>query len=149
VTQILCLAAAAVLLGGCYNYEPFALTPSSQPGTELVATLTDSGARALAGYLGPGAQAVRGRSLGLDDAGLRLSVTAVETIRGDELTWQGEMVTLPRPFIATTQIRRLAKGRTAMLVGIGVAAVIGTAAGFSLIGSSDSPGQGGGRPPPH
>ena len=139
-----------MLAGGCYNYQPVALTPAgTQAGMELVATLTDSGARALAGYLGPEAQAVRGRSLGFDDAGLRLSVTAVETVRGEELTWQGETVTLPRPFIATTQIRRLAKGRTAMLVGIAIAAIIGTAAGFALIGSADSPGQGGGRPPPH
>ena len=149
MTRVGCLAATAILVGGCYNYQPVALTPATQPGTELVATLTDSGARALAGYLGPEAQAVRGRSLGFDDAGLRLSVMAVETIRGDELTWQGETVTLPRPFIATTRIRRLAKGRTAMLVGIAVAAIIGTAAGFALIGSADSPGQGGPPPNPH
>jgi hypothetical protein len=87
--------------------------------------------------------------LSSDDAGLRLSVTAVNTNRGDELTWHGETVTVPLPFIATTETRHLAKGRTAMLVGIGIAAIIGVAAGFDLIGGADSPGQGGGGPNPH
>jgi hypothetical protein len=87
--------------------------------------------------------------VGSDDAGLRLSVTAIETNRGDEHGWQGETVTLPFSYIATTQTRRLAKGRTAVLVGVAVASIIGIAAGFSLIGSADSPGQGGGPPTPH
>lgn len=141
---------AALLTVGCYNYQPVALTPQTQSGTFLVATLTDSGARALAAYLGPEAQAVQGRTVSFDDAGLRLSVTAVETNRGDELSWKGETVTLPRPFIASTQTRRLAKGRTIMLVGLSVAALVGTAVGFKLLGNSDSPTQGGGGGPnPH
>jgi hypothetical protein len=142
-------AASIVLAGGCYNYQPVAVIPAPQPGTYLQATLTDSGARALASYVGPEARAVRGRSLGSDETGLRLSVTAVETNRGDELAWQGETVTVPFSFIARTETRRLAKGRTALLVGIGVGGLIGIATGFSLIGSADSPGQGGGPPNPH
>jgi hypothetical protein len=150
VTRIVGIAAASIVLaGGCYNYQPVAVTPAPQPGIYLEATLTDSGSRALAGYVGPEARKLRGRCLASDETGLRLSVTAVETNRGDERAWQGETVTLPFSFIATTQTRRLAKGRTGMLIGIGVASVIGIAAGFSLIGSADSPGQGGGPPNPH
>ena len=149
MTRVACLAAVVVLAGGCYNYTPAELTPAPQSGTYLTATLTDSGARALAGYLGQEARAVRGRNLGLGDTGLRLSVTAIETTGGDEFALQGEPVTLPRPFIATIQTRRLAKGRTAMLIGIGIAAIVGTTAGFSLLGKGDSPGQGTGTPNPH
>ncbi len=140
---------AVILASGCYNYEPVALTPAPEPGAYLVATLTDSGSKALAGYVGPDARAIRGHIVSSDDTELRLSVTSVETTRGDELTWRGENVTISRSFIATTKTRRLAKGRTAVLAGAGVAAIIGIAAGFSLTGSADSPGQGGGPPKPH
>jgi hypothetical protein len=139
--------AMVVVLAGCYNYMPVTLTPAPQSGTYMLATLNDSGASALAGYLGVEARAVRGRSEGFDDAGLHLSVAAVETQRGDEIGWRGEMVTLPSSVIAATSVRRLAKGRTAMLVGISIAAVVGTFVGFSLRGGADSPGQGG--PPPN
>jgi len=149
MNRILCLASASIVAGGCYNYQAVALAPTPESGTYVVATLTDSGARALSQYLGPEARAVRGRSLGSIDAGLVLSVAAIETSRGDELTWAGERATLPLPFIAAMQSRRLAKGRSAMLVGLGVAAVIGTAAGFSLLGSGGTAGQGGGLPHPH
>ena len=149
MTRVASLAAAVVLVGGCYNYQPVALAPAPQSGTYVVATLTDSGARALSQYLGPEARAVRGRSLGSIDAALVLSVAAIETNRGDELAWGGERATLPLPFIAAMRSRRLAKGRSAMLVGLGVAAVIGTAAGFSLLGGGGAAGQGGGPPHPH
>jgi len=148
MARVVCLAAAAVLAGGCYNYTPVALTPAPQSGTYLSATLTDSGATALAGYLGPEARAVRGRTLAFGDTGLVLAVTTIETSRGEEMSWQGEKVTLPRPFIAAIQTRRMAKGRTSMLIGIGIAAIVGTSAAFSLLGQGGSPGQGGGGPRP-
>ena len=149
MTRVVWVAAVIVLAGGCYNYQPAALSPTPQPGTYLEATLTDSGARALGGYLGPDAKAVRGRQIGLDDAGLHLSVETVQTNRGQELTWRGEPVTLPQSFIGTVRMRQFSKGKTFMLAGIGVAAIVGAAVGFDLAGKADSPGQGGGGPNPH
>jgi hypothetical protein len=149
VRRVVWLAAAIVLVGGCYNYQPAALTPTPHPETYLLVTLTDSGARALAGYLGPDTKAVRGSHPSVDDAGLHLSVDAVQTNRGEELTWHGEPVTIPQSFIGTVKVRQLSKGRTIALAGIGVAAIVGVAAGFELIGGADSPGQGGGGPNPH
>ena len=143
------VAAVMVAVGGCYNYQPASLAPTPAPGTYVVATLSDSGSIALIRYLGPEAQQVGGQWLRSDKDSLRLSVTKIVTMRGDELTWQGETVTLPVPFITALQTRRFAKGRTAMLVGIGVAAVIGSAAAFSLLGNGGTVNPGGGRPPPH
>lgn len=140
--------AAAIVVAGCYNYQPVTLTATPERGIYLAATLTDSGSTALARYLGPEATVVRGRCLGASDAGLLLSVTTVETRFGDELAWQGETVTLPLPLIASIRSRSLAKGRTGMLIGLGVAGIVGSAAAFSLIGSGGPVSAGGGRPNP-
>jgi hypothetical protein len=148
--RVVCLTAAiAAVAAGCYNYQPAALTPTPAPDAYLAITLTDSGARALAAYLGPDARAVRGRHPSVDDAGLHLAVETVQTNRGEELTWRGETVTIPQSFIGSVSVRQFSKGKTITLAGIGVAAIVGVAAGFELAGKADSPGQGGGGPNPH
>lgn len=142
------LAAVSVAAGGCYNYQPAALTPTPVAGTYLVATLSDSGSISLTRYLGPEAQQVGGQWLRSDKDSLQLSVTKIVTMRGDELSWQGESVTLPVPFITSLQARRLAKGRTGLLAAIGVAAVIAATATFEILGKAGSVGPPGGGPRP-
>jgi len=138
---------AVGLLAGCYSYAPLA-TATPQPGTSLEATLTDEGARDLGRYLGPDVFFVRGRYLGGDEQGVRLSVAAVETKRGDLNSWDGEIVTIPTAAIASLEIRRLAKGRSLLLAGVGVAGVAATTLAFSLAGSGTAPGVKGPPPPP-
>jgi len=121
----------------CYNYAPLA-TPDPRPGTFLALTLTAAGADSLARYLGPNVFVVRGRYLSTDEGGLRVSVTSVEMREALEDSWPGETVRIPTGLIASLEQRQLAKGRSALLAGVGVAGVVAAVAGFSL-----KPGGGG------
>ena len=137
---VLCLTA------GCYNYNPLT-TPSPDPGTYVAVTLNDAGSGELARYLGPSVFVVRGRYLGPSDGGLLVSVSSVESKRGIGYPWEGETVTLPTDAIASMEVRRLSKGRSLLLAGLGAGGVVATTLAFSLLGGGTSPNPGGGRPP--
>lgn len=134
------------LTAGCYNYSPLT-TPSPDPGTYLAVTLTDPGSDQLARSLGPNAFIVRGRYLGDSESGMLLSVTSIETKRGITLPWEGETVTVPADAVASLDVRRLAKGRSLLLAGVGAGGLVATTLAFSLLGGGTSPNPGGGRPP--
>ena len=142
----------AILIGvlcstaGCYNYNPLT-TPSPDPGTYVAVTLNDAGSDELARYLGPSIFVVRGRYLGPSTEGLLVSVSSVETKRGLGYPWEGETVTLPTDAIASMDVRRLSKGRSLLLAGLGASGVVATTLAFSLLGGGTSPSPGGGRPP--
>jgi len=142
----------AILIGvlcstaGCYNYNPLT-TPSPDPGTYVAVTLNDAGSDELARYLGPSIFVVRGRYLGPSTEGLLVSVSSVETKRGLGYPWEGETVTLPTDAIASMDVRRLSKGRSLLLAGLGAGGVVATTLAFSLLGGGTSPSPGGGRPP--
>ncbi|OLD38301.1 MAG: hypothetical protein AUI57_07495 [Candidatus Rokubacteria bacterium 13_1_40CM_2_68_8] len=138
---VLCLTTA------CYSYNPLT-TPSPDPGVYVSVTLNDAGSVDLARYLGPSIFLVRGRYLGpSDQGGLLVSVSSVETKRGDGYSWQGETVTLPTDAIASLDVRRLAKGRSLLLAGVGAGGLVATSLVFSLFGGGTQLGPGGGRPP--
>ena len=128
------VAALAFLAAGCYNYAPIA-TPVPEPGTFVAATLTDSGSIALARYLGPLVTQVRGRYLGSNEQGLEIAVSSVLMGSSDERPWAGEHVTLPQSAVQSIQLRRFSKGKSVLLVGVGVTGVAATVAAFNLVGS--------------
>jgi hypothetical protein len=138
--------AAACLSAGCYNYSPLA-TPSPDPGIWVAVTLTDAGAVELAPYLGPNVFVVRGRYVGDAEQGVRIAVSSVELVRGDQVDWKGEQVTLPKIAIASVQVRQLSKRRSALLVGVGLTGLVATTAAFALNGGANSAGAPGGNPP--
>lgn len=133
----------ASIAAGCYNYSPLT-TPSPETGSHLAVTLTDAGSTGLARYLGPDVFLVHGRYVGERGDSLLLSVSSVETKRGEETAWQGETVTLPRDAIAALDVRQLAKGRSLLFAGVGAGGVIATTLAFNLLGSGTplSPGKG-------
>src|SRR2546429_64031 len=136
---------AAGLTAGCYSYHRLG-TPDPEPGMSVAVTLTDAGTQELGRYLGPDAFIVRGRYVRADERGLVVAVVQVETKRGDWQPWAGESVTLPTGHIASLEARRLAKGRTVLLAGVGVASLAATPLAFTLAGGGG--GSGGGRAPP-
>ncbi len=138
------LIGALCLVSGCYRYDPLT-TSSPAPGTYVAATLSDGASEELTRSLGPGAFVVRGRVLATDERGLLVSVSSVETKRGILLPWQGEAVALPSDGIASLDVRRLAKGRSLLLVGAGVGGLVATTIAFSLVGGGTAPNPGGGR----
>jgi len=139
------LTAAACVTAGCYNYDPL-VTPSPEPGTYVSLSLTDAGSQDLARSLGPNVFIVRGRYLEHGNRGLLVSVTSVELKLGNELAWAGETVALPDSTISAIEVRQLAKGRSALLLGAGVAGLVATTAAFTLGGGGTRPGKQG--PPP-
>jgi hypothetical protein len=139
------LIAAACLTAGCYNYSPLT-QPTPLPGAYVAVTLTDAGSVDLASYLGPGVFVVRGRYVGDDDHGLVVAVSSVELVRGDEIGWAGERVTLPNDRIASVRVRQLSKRRSVLLVGAGITGLVATTAAFGLIGGASSGSTIGGPP---
>jgi hypothetical protein len=136
------------LVAGCYDYHPLT-APSPDQGSYLAATLTETGSVELARYLGPDVFVVRGRYLGTGEAGVIVSVTAVELKRGSVESWAGETVVLPSEAVASLDVRRLAKGRTALLAGVGAGGLVFTTLACSLLGSSNPIVAGGGHSGKH
>jgi hypothetical protein len=139
------LIATACLSAGCYNYRPLT-TPAPEPGAYIAVTLSDAGSESLSRALGPSVFVVRGRCVSTTAEGLLVSVTSVETKRGIESPWEGEKVLLPPDAIVSLDERRLAKGRSLLLAGVGAGGLVATTLAFSLLGSGTQPGPGGGRP---
>lgn len=139
------LIASACVTAGCYNYQPLK-TPAPDPGRYVAVTLSDAGSEALARYLGPSVYVVRGRCVSSSEQGLLVSVSSVETKRGVESSWAGETVLLPADAVLSLDERRLSKGRSLLLAGVGAGGLVATTLAFSLIGGGTQPGPGGGRP---
>jgi hypothetical protein len=127
-------------LCGCYTYRPL-VSPDPVAGTRVSAQLTEEGSRDLSGKIGPAVEHVEGEVLGVDSAGIRLSVRQVEGSRGIESDWNGEPVVIPRTAVAGWQQRRLSLGGTGFVGGLVLGGVY---AMYRLLGG---PGifQGGGR----
>lgn len=137
--------AAVTLLGlaaGCYNYFPITAA-DPRPGTRVAAQLSDSGTLALSRYLGPDVAAVEGRLVAVTDQDIGISVVTVRNRNGIEHYWKGEVVTLPRGDVATLRQRKLAPGRSALLVLAGVGGSFAILDAFGLV-STGSGGNAGG-----
>jgi len=144
--RTLCLIGVLCLTAGCYNYNPLT-TPSPEVGTYVAVTLTDPGSEKLARSVGPNAFILRGRYLGDSEQGMFLSVSSVETKQGIAQPWEGETVAVPADAVAMMDVRKLSKGRSILLAGLGAGGLVVTTVAFSLIGSGTAPNPGGGRPP--
>ena len=138
------VAASLCVVAACYDYHPLT-APSPAEGSYVAATLTDAGSADLTRYLGPDVFVVRGRYLGTGDGGVVVSVASVELKRGNTVPWAGETIVLPHDAVASLDVRRLAKGRTALLAGAGAGGLVFTTLAFSLLGDSGPIGVGGGH----
>ncbi len=132
------------LTAGCYNYHPLATT-SPAAGSYVAASLTDQGSTDLARYLGPNVFVVRGRYVGDGEAGILVSVSAVELKRGDDVSWAGETITLPPDAVASLEVRHLAKGRTLLLASAGAGSLVFTTLAVSLLANSTAVQSGSGH----
>lgn len=129
----------------CYYYEPLA-APQPVPGSYVSATLNDLGTDTLSRTIGPDVRSIRGRLLTSDPEALRLSVTGVTLHHGENVTWKGEALTVNRMYLAGIDRRRLSRGRTAIIVGATLAAMLTTYKVFQGVGII--PSGSGGPPPP-
>lgn len=142
----------ALLLGaatsGCYNYVPVTRSQPA-PSSYLAVRLTDPGSDLLTTYLGPNVRVVRGRFVRTDDQAFVLSVSSVESRRGDSYNWAGETVSVPSEFVWTMEERHPARTKTALLALAAITGFFGMYAAFSPGASGTSPSGGGQGPSPH
>lgn len=108
--------------------------------------LSDAGSRELARYVGPRVTNINGTVTREENGGdLVLAVSSTVTTNGNETFWDGEVVSVPRPYIAVLQERKLSVSRTAAVAGGLVAAAVGLGRATGAIGGGG--GKGGGTPP--
>lgn len=141
-SRVLLVAVAFVVVCGCYRSVPLA-TPEPVSGSHIAALLSDSGSAALAQYLGPNVTRVGGRLLTYSSDDLQISVATVAFRNGDEGFWKGEMVTLPRRFVARIEERKLSGSRSGLVAGLGLLAGVGFLRAFGVLsaGSGSSGGS--------
>src|SRR5207253_9544832 len=136
---------ACGLVGRWYFSEPLR-TAGPAVGTRVAAELTGYGSDTLARYVGPRVMSVRGYVGSAEDTNVVLSVTSVTDRYGQEQSWRGERVRVPRLAIQDFQQRRFSLGRTLLL---GAALLGGSVAAWDIFkgglrgGSVPGPGGGG------
>lgn len=142
------MARACVLfgLGGCYGY--YAPTNRHLVDRDLEIILTDSGSVVLASRIGFAVQAVDGR-LRSDSADVySLSVGSTRRRDGIENSWQGEVIDIPHPFVASVSERRFSNARTTLFAIALTGTVIAMKSIFGVSGGSNAPGTTPGAPGP-
>ena len=146
-------AFAAQTLTACYTQQPV-VDPAAASGrnVEVVVDLTDRGRYELRGALGESPRSVQGRLVAVDDSTLTVAATSVLSLTGENVTWTGERVALPRTGIALVQQRSLSRPRTVVAFVAAVAVAVGALAAVGLnvfgIGNDNDSRTEPGNPPP-
>jgi hypothetical protein len=111
------------LLAGCYVYQPVGMG-SPPTGRPVRLTLTDAGTASLASELGPSVQAVGGKLIGNTADAYVVALSDSRKRNGTEIDWRGEQVSISKSLVATIQQRQFSRGRTALVAGGVVAALL-------------------------
>lgn len=137
-------AILVLLLAGCYVYAPVGMGPPPT-GRPVRLTLTDAGTVNLASELGPSVEAVGGKLIGNTADAYVLALSDSRKRNGIEIDWRGEQVSISKSLVATVQQRQFSRGRTALVAGGVVAAMLvarQTLWGPGGVFGSASPGPG-------
>src|SRR2546422_7209913 len=104
------------LLGACYTQRPLTV-PVPAVGTQIVASVTDSGIVAMSNALGPGAVEVEGVIAAADASAWELQLVRVDYRGGTSTLWKREVVTFPRSTLATPIEKRRDKRKSWLAAG--------------------------------
>jgi len=143
--NVLLAAVAGIIGSGCFGYyQPIT---ADLEGRRVQLSLNDAGSALLAPQLGPSVADVQG-ILKDDSAGVYgVSVLGITRRDGQENSWRGERVPIPRTVVNSVMERRFSRTRTVLFVvgsAIGIAA---TKRAFGGAGGSNAPGPSPGQPP--
>jgi len=127
-----CRTLAAVLLVGCYTFEPVQ-GPTPAVGTEIAFDINDAGRVALGGSMGPEIAQIEGRLVDKGSADYLVAVTAVHLLRGGEQVWSKEPVRIKSEYVSSVYEKKFSAVKSVALGAVGVG-VVAALAGRSLIG---------------
>ena len=142
VVLLICISGTTA---GCYVQKPLA-TPVPAPSTRIVAQVTDSGAVAVGGRLGPGATEIEGVVASADESSWNLNLVRVSYRGGTSTIWNRELVTFPRFALTNATERRVNKTRSWMVAGLIAGGAILASQLFGEFGA-DTPDDGEPAPP--
>jgi len=130
------------LLAACYTQRPLTV-PVPTVGTQIVASVTDSGVVAMSNALGPGAVEVEGVIAAADASAWELQLVRVDYRGGTSTLWKREVVTFPRSTLATPIEKRRDKRKSWLAAGLITASALLAARVFTGAlgggGGSDTP----------
>jgi hypothetical protein len=139
------LAFLSGVASGCYTYSPLPAMPA--PGSEVSLGLNDQGRIALGQSVGPAARTIEGTLSSRTDSLFVVNVNSVSYFNGLTNKWSGEPVNVGASFVQEARLRQFSRGRTALMVGLASAAVLGFAMSRGLF-SRPSPDPSPIPPPP-
>lgn len=100
---------------GCYSYLPLQ-TSMPATGRRIAVVLNDRGRALVSEKLGSAMDKVDGLLVSAGESSVTLEVYRTTDLRGNEASWTGEKVQLPKDGITGYQERQLSKKRTTLLV---------------------------------
>jgi hypothetical protein len=127
-----CRTLAAILLVGCYTFEPVK-GPTPAVGSEIAFDINDAGRVALGGSMGPEIIQIEGRLVEKGSADYLVAVTAVHMLRGGEQVWSKEPVRIKSEYVSSVYEKKFSAVKSIALGAVGVG-VVAALAGRSLIG---------------
>jgi len=130
----------SLALGGCYTYAVAA--PAALPtGAQVRVALTDAGAAGLAPTVGSAVSGVEGAIVRQRGDTLVVRASRLLTSAGVDVAWTGPDLGVPAPWRSAVERKRIAAGRTSLLVAGGIAVSAGAIA--LIRGIRDRGGDGG------
>lgn len=129
-----------LLLAGCYTARPMEV-PVPLPETRVIAQVTDTGAVAMGGRIGPGAVEVEGIVASADANVWNLNLLRVDQRGGTSVLWNRELVSFPRNALARPTENRLDKPKSWGAAALVLATAIVAAKAFKALGA-DAPTDG-------
>lgn len=115
------LLGALQLLSACYQYAPVRSTPSV--GSQVGFDINDEGRVGLRDQLGPGVARVEGVLTAVEGDVLVVQASSVTQIRGLPMRADSVRVRVSKGYVESIDERRLSRGRTYVVVGVGLAIV--------------------------
>lgn len=131
--RCLILGGLMVAAQGCYQYVP--IQSNVPPTGERVALqITDQGRVGLADRLGPGVTRMEGLVTRSDSTEYVMNLFRIAQIGSGTSRWSGEAVRVNRNYVGSVELRRLSRGRTALVAGVVGAGVVAFIASRAIRG---------------
>jgi hypothetical protein len=139
------LGGLMLVVQGCYTYVPI---PTNVPptGERVALHITDRGRVELADRVGPGVVRMEGMIARSDSTEFVVNLHRIAQIGSGTSRWSGEAVHVNKHYVGGVELRRLARGRTALVAGavtVGVVAFIASRGIFGAFDRTEEP-----TPPP-